>query len=108
MSIEDRTKIDIIGTMSNSPVVQLIITDPLKWDDVSSHTIMLREKVDTYLEFIDSGQLELLSEPSMPENPEIHILLATKYMPHKDAQPIIETLRTSLAERGVIFDHEKR
>jgi hypothetical protein len=58
VSIADRNTIDLVATRPDSSVVKLVITDHLAWDDLDSHFRMLQDKINTYVEFIESGQLE--------------------------------------------------
>jgi hypothetical protein len=55
MSVEQRMVVDAIGT-TLSGRCQLTIFDHLPWDD-PKHLQMLQDKINDYLDFIQSGQL---------------------------------------------------
>jgi hypothetical protein len=57
MSIVDTEKIDIIGTDKNTGEVILTISDHLDWSNEVSHMEILQEKLNTYIDFIEGGQL---------------------------------------------------
>lgn len=59
MSIEDVNKIDSIGTPCDSTdTVSLAISDHLVWDSpVEEHLYKLQEKINTYITFIESGEI---------------------------------------------------
>jgi hypothetical protein len=54
MSVEDKNKINAIST-NKEDVVALTISDHLEWD--SGHLLILQEKINSYLHFIESGQM---------------------------------------------------
>lgn len=60
MSIEDLNKIDFIGIPENDPdIVSLAISDHLPWgENTNEHLYALQGKINSYIEFIESGQIE--------------------------------------------------
>ncbi len=58
MSIDQPKIIDSISTHNETGDIHLIITDHLAWNDPKNeHLLILQEKINTYLAFIESGQL---------------------------------------------------
>jgi len=58
MSVEDIDKIDHIGIDRRTGDVHLSISDHLDWDqNEGEHLFVLQDKLNTYLEFVESGQL---------------------------------------------------
>ncbi len=58
MSIEQTDVVDSIGVQQESGEVFLTITDHLDWQDGNKdHLLLLQEKVNTYLAFVESGEL---------------------------------------------------
>lgn len=55
MSIENSKVIDLTGIEENGDLV-LTITDHLTWDDEKEHLLMLQEKLNTYLAYLESEQ----------------------------------------------------
>ena len=56
MSIEDSKVIDVVGIEKNGDII-LTISDHLPWDDEHNHLELLQEKINTYLSYIESGQI---------------------------------------------------
>lgn len=55
MSIEQVNTIDAIGIGNDSGKVVLTVSDHLEWDD--EHLLLLQEKLNAYISFIESGEL---------------------------------------------------
>lgn len=108
MSISETNKIDIVATRPDSAIVKLVITDHLAWDDLDAHARLLQDKVNTYLEFVESGQLRRLKTPQIPDVPEVHFALALQYSPSREAEKFLSRLRDFLAGVGVTLDVELR
>jgi hypothetical protein len=57
MSIDKINTIDLIGTDKKSGNIILTISDHLDWIDSQHHLKILQEKINTYLRFIESGEI---------------------------------------------------
>ncbi len=57
MSVEQINVIDAIGVETESGKVVLTISDHLDWTDGETHLQILQEKINTYLGFVESGEL---------------------------------------------------
>lgn len=55
MSIIDKDKIDSIGINKDNGKVILEISDHLDWSCEYEHLVMLQDKINSYLSFIESG-----------------------------------------------------
>ena len=56
VSVENISVVDLIGVDTRSGNVVLTISDHLEWDD-GEHVLLLQHKLNTYLGFIESGEL---------------------------------------------------
>ena len=108
MSITDLNKIDIIATRPDSDVVKLVITDPLGWEDTHGHAALLQEKINTYIAFIESGQLATVKEPPIPESPEVWITLVAQQQPSQDGQEFLTQVDEFLRGIGLRFEIQLR
>lgn len=106
MSITETDKIDIVGTRADSAVVKLVITDHLTWDDFATHARLLQDKINTYLEFVESGQLARMRTPKIPENPDIRISLVLQHAPTREAAAFLAQVREFVGRLGMKFDIE--
>lgn len=57
MSALKTNQIDLIGTDHTKGVVVFTITDHLEWDDDIAHLKQLQEKLNTYIAYVESGDL---------------------------------------------------
>ena len=108
MSILETNKIDMVATRPDSRVVRLIITDHLDWDDVETHSRLLQEKVNAYLDFVETGQVNRLPGHRIPSSPEFRIILAVPQLPSPEAQDFLSQVRQFLAGISIGFEIEVR
>lgn len=57
MSLENTKVVDAAGLENASNTVVLSILDSWDWEDEQRHLLALQEKLNTYFEFIESGQV---------------------------------------------------
>lgn len=108
MSIVETNKVDIVAIRPNSQVVKLVIADHLSWDNLNNHCRLIQDKINTYLEFIVSGQLDCQKYPSVPENPKIYISIAMKQEPTDGALVFLRRVEEFLCREGIKFEIECR
>lgn len=108
MSITEVDKIDLVASRPDSNIVKLVVTDHLEWDDLDAHSLILQEKIDSYLYFVESGQLGDLAEPALPADIKVCITLASLYPPPSEAEPLLQQIRDSLESIGILFEVEVR
>jgi uncharacterized protein DUF6572 len=58
MSIEQTDMVDAIGVETETGVVILTVSDHLGWENEARHLLTLQEKLNAYLRFIESGELQ--------------------------------------------------
>lgn len=56
MSVVETNKIDGIGTSKRRGELLLLITDHLGWENEYEHLVVLQNKINAYLDFIESKQ----------------------------------------------------
>lgn len=57
MSLDNTRIIDAVGTEAATGCTVLTITDHWDWEDEHAHLLALQEKLNSYFEFVESGQL---------------------------------------------------
>ena len=57
MTVEQSDVVDIIGIDGATGSVVLWISDHLDWDDGYGHLLILQSKINTYLRYIESGEI---------------------------------------------------
>lgn len=104
MSIMETTKIDVVAVKPGSTMVKLVIADHLGWDDLKAHSLLLQDKINTYLEFVASGQLQQMKVPTIPDSPEIRITLSLRHSPTPDAKEFLAQVERFLKGSGMSFE----
>ena len=101
MSVVDTDSIDAIGLDKKAKRIFLTIIDPLLWDSENVHLFTLQEKINTYLHFVDSG--ELVKALPDGEGFDIAIELILKHMPTDEAISFFDQTMQLLFDRGIVF-----
>lgn len=101
MSVIDTDSIDAIGMEKEAKRVFLSIIDSLVWDQDDVHLFTLQEKINTYLYFIESG--ELLKALPDAKGFDIAIELILMHMPSDQAITFFDKTTQLLLDKGIIF-----
>jgi hypothetical protein len=97
MPVDNTSVIDSISLDKDGNVV-LTISDHLPWDDKNEHLMILQNKINAYLAFIENGEL-IENYPDADGKPVV-INIITKYLPTDNAEIFIKRTRQILEERG--------
>jgi hypothetical protein len=57
MAVDETDRIDIIGIEPKTNHVVLTVSDHLDWSDTIGHQRVLQDKLNTYLAFLESGEV---------------------------------------------------
>jgi len=57
MSVQQSDVVDFIGIDNATGNVTLAISDHLDWSDEHGHLLLLQQKINTYLRFLESGEI---------------------------------------------------
>jgi hypothetical protein len=106
MSIIEEDKLDLIGDNDNDKSVNLGISDHLDWKDVEDHLDILQKKINSYLNFIESGQLHTLRPNSV--NKKINIEVIAKYpIPETVIKKYYTKITKQLEDAGYGFKYQE-
>lgn len=97
MSVENNKVIDAISVNRKDSVV-LTISDHLKWDDENEHLIILQDKINAYLEVIESGEI-YESYPDARDR-AFQIDIAFKFPPNEIAIDFLKRVKEILLQSG--------
>jgi hypothetical protein len=107
MSVDQTDKIDFLWKDEQSGRVMLSITDHLDWKkkNEDEHLLLLQDKLNTYLYFIESGQL-WEAKPEYKGLPVV-IHVRAKYRLSNEAEKFYKEVGEGIAEAGASleFDH---
>jgi uncharacterized protein DUF6572 len=99
VTIEETDIVDAIGVESRSGKVILTIFDHLDWRDEKAHLVALENKVNTYLRFIESGELREAYPDAKKRNPVID--LVTRLELPKAGIDYLARIRRVLGDAGI-------
>jgi hypothetical protein len=99
MSVVNTDKIDAIGIEKKSNLVVLTISDHLPWDDNLEHLLLLQEKINCYISFIESGEIQEVYPMSIGKSCVID--LVCKYKVSNEGMDFLNAVRDILLKIGV-------
>jgi hypothetical protein len=97
MSVEDPKLIDLISTDNRGNVV-LTISDHLEWDKKLEHLLVLQNKINEYLSFIEGGQIYLDYPGAMGK--KIIINIVAKFIPDEPAAKFLQMAKETIQSAG--------
>jgi hypothetical protein len=100
MSIDQTGVVDAIGVDGSTGQVVLTISDHLEWD--KNHFMLLQEKLNTYLSFVESG--ELLGSYPNAKGREVLINVVCKYAPDQNAKGFLSQVNGIVEGAGMKFN----
>lgn len=103
MSVDQTNVIDFIATHVNGSIV-LVISDHLAWNNVDEHLRLLQEKINTYLQFIESEQI--IDEYPAAKGKQIEIEIKTKYQPDEQGLRFLNLCKEKVESTGIPFKWE--
>jgi hypothetical protein len=105
MTIEQTGVVDIISIPEGSNDAHLIISDHLPWNDTAKdHLLLLQEKINEYVGFIESGTIyEVRSDL---KGKRLAIKVIAKYPLSAEASQFIARAKEFLSKAGFTLLHE--
>ena len=94
MTIEQESVIDIIGVNEDEKYISLVISDHLEWDEKNEKLLTLQNKINSYLTYIESGQIYEHHPDS--KNLDVHIVLTCMYKPNSEGLNFLELVTPCL------------
>lgn len=100
MSIEKARVIDIISTAKDRSSVTLTATDHLEWSG-KEHLMLIQEKLNSYLAFIESG--EIFESYPDSKGKQININVTCKYPPDAEGVKFLNLCKEAVENAGFPF-----
>jgi hypothetical protein len=108
MAIDQPNVVDFIGTSPDNKKVLLVISDHLGWagDEQSDleHMYHLQQKVNAYLEFLESG--EIYRNYPNAAGKSISIRISAKYPMNRRGAEFFEKLRSAVLKYGYDMEYD--
>ena len=100
MAVNDTSVIDLISLDAAGRVV-LSIADHLLWED-SEHFKLLKEKLNTYCQYVETGQL--YDEYEQARDASVRIILMCTHAPNASAVDFLASAKSLLEAEGLEFE----
>jgi hypothetical protein len=104
MTIEEKGIVDFIEINHERGVANLVISDHLAWEEVNRHLLLVQEKINEYLSFIESGNL--FEARADLRALRLVIKLTALFLPPPEARTFYDELQRTLASYGYPFIFE--
>lgn len=101
MSVDQKDKVDFISTAPNGKVV-LTISDHLLWDKENEHLLVLQDKLNSYLMFIESG--EIFESYPAAKNKNLIIEVGMQYEPNEVGLIFLNRCKETILNAGIEFE----
>src|SRR5213592_4432253 len=99
MSVESAEVVDFVSIERATSDVVLTISDHLDWTDEPGHRQLLEEKINAYLDFIESGQL--LQQYPKAKDRRVVIDIVMQYEPVSEARDFLTYTASIVADAGM-------
>ncbi len=104
--MSDVTQTNLIDAIGTHTIIRLLIVDPLPWNaNEADHLFMLQEKINTYIAFIESGQI-YKDYPTAEEASGFEIELVLAHAPSENAQAFFAALQPFCDELSEACDKD--
>lgn len=100
MAVDNPKVVDFAGVDKATGEVVLTIADHLPWDN-KEHLLLLQEKINTYLAFIESGEIQQ-SFPSAKDRP-LRIDVTCEFEPDVEAQHFLSRAAAIVRSAGFLL-----
>ena len=102
MSVDERNVIDALGIRRTDGRAVLTISDHLPWLTSNEHLLVLQDKINDYLAFIESG--EIYNSYPQAHGREIEIQVVHKFPPAGDAITFLKRAGEAIRAAGFHFE----
>lgn len=102
MSVEDKNKIDAIST-NKEGVIVLTISDHLEWDENNNHLLILQDKINSYFDALESGQIH--ENYSSAVGKKIMIQIVFKFLPNSKGEDFLRKVKEFIEGNGYAFNY---
>ncbi len=102
MTVEQSDVVDSIGVDIQSGSVVLTVSDHLDWgQDEEGHLRLLQDKLNTYLRFVESGELHLAYSDAKGRPVLVEVVF--KHAPSHAAREFLSRARAAMSSAGMML-----
>ena len=100
MSVTEPNSIDIVVPENRDGDAELVLVDQLPWKfDEDDHLSLLQEKINTYLAFVETGQL--IEEFPTARDRKIVLKIDALYAPSAAGEQLLAAARPVVGQLGI-------
>ena len=103
MSVDQTNVVDIIGKTPTGEIT-LTISDHLDWTETADHLLTLQEKLNTYLRFLESGEVYERYPDALGRVLIINVVF--KFAPNLEARSFLTKAKSIIEGAGFRFQFE--
>jgi hypothetical protein len=104
VSVEQTDVVDILGIDRETGHVVLTISDHLDWSDSAGHQTILQKKLNTYLAFVESG--EILEQYPNAKNRPVAFRVVFQVPPDESGRAFVARAREVIESAGFTLRDE--
>lgn len=104
MSVDQPKIIDFLGIDKDSGEVVLTISDHLEWNNSRDHQVILQDKINWYLAFIESG--EIFESYSDSKGRPVVIQVIFKFKPDPEGRQFLARAKEVIESAGFTLRYE--
>ncbi len=104
MAVDQPKVIDIVSKDQTGNFV-LTICDHLDWQDTEEHLLALQEKINTYLDFLDSGEIYEKYPDARGHEKEIEAMFV--HAPNSQALLFLSRVKSIIEYSGYSFRYDR-
>ena len=101
MTIDQEGVIDIIGVNEENQCISLVISDHLKWDEKNEKLLLLQSKINSYLSYVESGQI--YEQHPNSKGLDVHIVLTCMHEPNSEGLKFFGIIAPIIEDAGFYF-----
>jgi len=109
LTVVQTSIVDWMGIEKSTGHVSLTVVDDLDWSDEQSHLLLLQEKLNTYLAFIESGEVfeRLVEEVGrrVPATTPVNVTILAKFDLTPQSQAFLDHATENFGHAGVSLRH---
>jgi hypothetical protein len=104
LSVEELDRVDVASIDRETGHVVLTISDHLDWHDSLGHQTTLQKKFNTYLAFVESG--EILERYPMSKGRQVTFKVVFQHAPDADAEQFLRKAKEVIEAAGLSLRSE--
>lgn len=104
MALRATTQVDALGTHDETGQFDLILVDECDWEDETEHLRLLQAKLNSYVQFVESGQAVRVYPDAVGRAPRIKIHF--RYQITASAQRFLSQATGVLMRAGISLAYQ--